>query len=117
MRRSRRAEPASTKEPAAAPTSGTRTSLERALAGLEPLATPLLELSTSTAVRSAVAAGAGPAVLSDLAARDDVSTGRIVQVAIRGVDLTRRLRAVWPGGTRLPSAAADLLRLGQHKQL
>ncbi len=98
------------------PTSGTRTSLERALAGLEPLATPLLELSTSTAVRSAVAAGAGPAVLSDLAVRDDVSTGRIVRVAVRGVDLTRRLRAVWPVGTRLPPAAADLLRLGQHKQ-
>lgn len=98
------------------PASGTRTSLERALAGLEPLATPLLELSTSTAVRSAVAAGAGPAVLSDLAVRDDLSTGRLVQVAVRGVDLTRRLRAVWPVGTRLPPAAADLLRLGQHKQ-
>lgn len=98
------------------PTSGTRTFLERALAGLAPLATPLLELSTSTAVRSAVAAGAGPAVLSDLAVEDDVGTGRLVRVAVRGVDLTRRLRAVWPVGTRLLPAAADLLRLGRHQQ-
>lgn len=97
------------------PTSGTRTFLERALAEHAPLATPILELSTSTAVRSAVAAGAGPAVLSDLAVRDDVSTGRLVQVAVRGVDLRRRLRAVWPVATRLAPAAADLLRVGQQK--
>lgn len=98
------------------PTSGTRTFLERALAGHGPLAAPLLELSTSTAVRSAVAAGAGPAVLSDLAVKDDVATGRLVQVAVRGVDLRRRLRAVWPLATRLPPAADDLLRVGRQGQ-
>lgn len=98
------------------PTSGTRTWLERALDGLGPLAAPLLELSTSSAVRSAVAAGAGPAVLSDLAVRDDLASGRLVQVAVRGVGLTRRLRAVWPAATRLPPAADDLLRLGQQRR-
>lgn len=97
------------------PTSGTRISLERALQEFAPLARPLLELSTSTAVRSAVAAGAGPAVLSDLAVRDDVAAGRLVQVAVRGVDLTRSLRAVWPAGGQLPAAAADLLRLGHAR--
>ncbi|MEO7059634.1 MAG: LysR family transcriptional regulator [Lapillicoccus sp.] len=97
------------------PTSGTRAFLERALVGLGPLPTPLLELSTSTAVRSAVAAGAGPAVLSDLSVRADVASGRLVEVGVRGVDLARRLRAVWPVGTRLPPAAVDLLRLSQHK--
>lgn len=98
------------------PTSGTRTFLERALVGHGPLATPLLELSTSTAVRSAVAAGAGPAVISDLAVRDDVSSGRLVQVAVRAVDLRRRLRAVWPLATRLPPAAEDILRVGRQGQ-
>jgi DNA-binding transcriptional LysR family regulator len=91
--------------------SGTRTALERALSTLGPLASPLLELSTSTGVRSAVAAGAGPGVLSELAVRDDVASGRLVQVPVRGVDLDRSLRAVWPTGQRLSGAAADLLRL------
>lgn len=99
------------------PSSGTRTWLERALveatglAGTD-LAPPLLELSTSTAVRSAVEAGAGPAVLSDLAVADDVAAGRLVVVAVRGVDLARTLRAVRPAGTRLAPVAADLVRLG-----
>ncbi len=92
-------------------TSGTRTSLELALAMFAPLATPLLELSTSSGVRSAVAAGAGPAVLSDLAVRDDVAAGRLAQVSVRGIDLRRQLRAVWPTGQRVARAAADLLRL------
>jgi len=76
------------------PTSGTRTALEHALAGLGPLAAPLLELSTSSGVRAAVAAGAGPAVLSDLAVSEDLAAGRLVQVPLRGVDLRRQLRAV-----------------------
>lgn len=93
------------------PASGTRTSLELALAAFAPLAVPLLELSTSSSVRTAVAAGAGPAVLSDLAVRDDVAAGRLVQVPVRGADLTRQLRAVWPHGQRLAGPAADLLNL------
>ncbi|HEV7212955.1 MAG TPA: LysR substrate-binding domain-containing protein [Blastococcus sp.] len=95
------------------PSSGTRTSLEHALAAFAPMATPLLELSTSSAVRSAAAAGAGPAVLSDLAVRDDVAAGRLVRIAVRGVDLTRRLRAVWPAAQRLTGPAEDLLRLAE----
>ncbi len=95
------------------PSSGTRTSLEAALAGFDPMARPLLELSTSSAVRSAVAAGAGPAVLSDLAVRDDVAAGRLVPIAVRGVDLTRQLRAVWPSAQRLSGPAEDLLRMAE----
>jgi DNA-binding transcriptional LysR family regulator len=75
------------------------------------MARPLLELSTSSAVRSAVAAGAGPAVLSDLAVRDDVASGRLVQIAVQGVDLTRNLRAVWPSAQHLSGPAQDLLRM------
>lgn len=93
------------------PSSGTRTSLELALAPVGTMAPPLLELSTSSAVRSAVEAGAGPAVLSDLAVRDDVAAGRLAVVGVRGLDLSRRLRAVWPLGQRLSGPGADLLRL------
>jgi molybdate transport repressor ModE-like protein len=91
------------------PASGTRTALEAALADFAPLAAPLLELSTTSAVRGAVAAGAGPAVLSDLAVRDDVAAGRVVVVAVRDLDLTRSLRAVWPRGQRPTGSARDLL--------
>jgi molybdate transport repressor ModE-like protein len=93
------------------PTSGTRTALEAALTPFGPMAAPLLELSTTSAVRSAAAAGAGPAVLSDLAVGDDVAAGRLVQVAVRGADLTRLLRAVWPDGQRPAGPARDLLHI------
>jgi molybdate transport repressor ModE-like protein len=93
------------------PSSGTRAALEAALTPVAPMAPPLLELSTTSAVRSAVAAGAGPAVLSDLAVRDDVAVGRLVVVPLKGLKLDRSLRAVWPAGQRLSGPAADLLRL------
>lgn len=93
------------------PTSGTRTALESALHDHVPLATPLLELSTTSAVRGAAAAGAGPAVLSNLAVRDDVAAGRLVAVPVHGVDLTRSLRAVWPRGQRPDGTARDLLAI------
>ncbi len=89
--------------------SGTRVSWETALAAHAPFAPPLLELSSAGAVRSAIAAGAGPGVISSLAAEPDLTTGRLVAVEVHGVDLHRRLRAVWPRGTRPSAAAQDLL--------
>lgn len=91
--------------------SGTRTALDRALTPFGTPTQPLLEVSTSSGVRSAVIAGAGPAVLSDLAVHDDVAAGRLVQVPVHGVDLDRSLRAVWLTGQRPVGPAEDLLRL------
>ena len=85
--------------------SGTRTVLERALTGL-PVAAPVLELSSTAAVRAAVAAGAGPAALGGHAVRDDLATGRLVAVTVIGVDLTRQLNAVWRDGTQPPAGPA-----------
>ncbi len=96
------------------PASGTRTALEAALAGRGQLAAPLLELSSTSAVRAAVLAGAGPAVLSSLAVRDDLASGRLVRVGLDGVDLTRSLRAVWPAGQRPTGPARDLLAIAQR---
>lgn len=96
------------------PTSGTRTALEKALAPWAPLATPLLEFSSTTAVRAAVAAGAGPAVLSDLAVRDDAANRRLAVVAVRDIDLGRSLRAVWPRGQRPTGVARDLLAIASR---
>ncbi|MFD1249606.1 LysR family transcriptional regulator [Nocardioides ginsengisoli] len=87
--------------------SGTRTVLERALVrnGL-PQAAPALELSSTASVRAAVAAGAGPAAVGAHAVRDDLATGRLVRIAVTGLDLTRRLHAVWKGGPQPPEGPA-----------
>ena len=87
------------------PGSGTRTVLEHALADL-PRAAPLLELSSTAAVRAAVAAGAGPAVLGTHAARDDLASGRLVEITVTGLDLTRPLHAVWRGRSQPPAGPA-----------
>ncbi len=96
------------------PTSGTRTALESALGDHAPLAPPLLELSSTSAVRSAVLAGAGPAVLSSLAVSEDLSARRLVRVGVSGVDLSRSLRAVWPVGQKLSGRPRDLLAIAQR---
>jgi DNA-binding transcriptional LysR family regulator len=85
--------------------SGTRTVLERALAS-RSMAPPVLELSSTAAVIAAVAAGAGPAALSSYAVRNDVASGRLVRVAVSGLDLSRRLHAVWTGGAQPPRGPA-----------
>ena len=89
--------------------SGTRAALVAALSPYGSMAAPALELSSTSAVRSAVVAGAGPAVLSSLAVEDDLSAGRLAEVAVEGVDLRRLLRAVWPRGQAPAGPARDLL--------
>jgi molybdate transport repressor ModE-like protein len=90
--------------------SGTRDTLAAALAAaLGPgvvQAHPALSLSTTAAVRSAVLAGAGPAVISELAVADDLATGRLVEIQTPELDLRRALRAVWTGSANPPAGAA-----------
>ncbi|GIG65259.1 LysR substrate-binding domain-containing protein [Phytomonospora endophytica] len=91
--------------------SGTRAALAAALRGHGEPAPPLLELASTTAVKAAVAAGDGAAVLSSLAVADDIAAGQLTRVPVEGVDLRRSLRAVWRTGTRPTGPAADLLAL------
>lgn len=98
------------------PGSGTRTTLERALARaglLAGQAEPALELASNEAVRISVAAGTGPAVLSELAVRAGRTTGQLAQVPVHDLPLRRRLRAVWQGPDALAGLAADLVRLAR----
>lgn len=87
--------------------SGTRDALEAALRrrlGVEAaIAAPELELPSTAAIRTAVIAGVGAAVLSRLAVGDDLATGRLAQVGVADVDLRRSLRAVWRGGGSPPA--------------
>ena len=90
--------------------SGTRDAFTAALAA-NGLGAPAaaLELGSTAAVKAAVEAGAGPAVLSRLAVGADLIAGRLEIVPVEGMDLRRRLRAVWRQGQPLEPAAAALL--------
>ncbi|MFD7880113.1 LysR family transcriptional regulator [Streptomyces sp. NPDC059766] len=88
--------------------SGTRQVLDAALGGL---ARPLIELSSTTAVKAAAVGGAGPAVLSELALGEELAMRRLVSIPVEGVRLRRDLRAVWPAGHRPAGPARDLLSL------
>ncbi|MEU8979739.1 LysR family transcriptional regulator [Streptomyces sp. NPDC048309] len=88
--------------------SGTRQVLAAALGGL---ARPLIELSSTTAVKASAVSGAGPAVLSELALGEELSGHRLVAVPLADVRLDRALRAVWPTGHRPTGPARDLLSL------
>ncbi|MFG3656278.1 LysR family transcriptional regulator [Streptomyces sp. NPDC047706] len=88
--------------------SGTRQVLDAALGGL---ARPLIELSSTTAVKASAVGGAGPAVLSELAVGEELATRRLVSVPVDGVRLRRDLRAVWRAGHRPAGPARELLGL------
>jgi len=118
----RRRRPLSLAEVAATPLvmreagSGTRDTLTDHLAAQDPPLTAriAMELGTSAAVRSAIAAGVGPGVLSRLAVRDDLVLGRLVAVEVAGPPLKRRLTAVWrPDLDPLPPEGARLLAVAR----
>jgi len=118
----RRRRPLSLAEIAATPMvmreagSGTRVTLTDHLAAQHPplSARIAMELGTSAAVRSAIAEGVGPGVLSRLAVRDDLVLGRLVAIEVAGPPLIRQLTAVWrPDLDPLPPEAARLLAVAK----
>jgi DNA-binding transcriptional LysR family regulator len=121
----RRRSPLSLAEVAAAPLvmreagSGTRDTLTDHLAAQHPPLTAriAMELGTSAAVRSAIAAGVGPGVLSRLTVRDDLVLGRLVAIEVAGPPLTRQLTAVWRHDLDpLPPEGARLLAVAQGRR-
>lgn len=90
--------------------SATREVLDRALRRLGVrLEQPVIELPSSAAVRNAVVGGQAPAVLSRLAVTSDISDGRLREVPIADLDLSRQLRAVWLRRRAQPEVITDLL--------
>ncbi|WP_168214170.1 LysR family transcriptional regulator [Prauserella flavalba] len=112
-RRPRAAELAGTPLVSREPGSGTRQAWEWALraCGETELAAPLLEVSSTTAIKAAAIGGIGPAVLSAHAVVPELDAGTLVRVPVPDLDLRRRLRAVWPSGQTLRGPAADLLAI------
>ncbi|MFK0292775.1 LysR family transcriptional regulator [Streptomyces sp. NPDC090442] len=90
--------------------SGTRLSFERALTAQVPhyQPVPLLELSSTTAIKNAAIGGIGPAVLSTLTVTAELAAKTLVAVNVSGFEAWRSLRAVWPTGQRPVGPAQDL---------
>ena len=90
--------------------SGTREALDRALidAGHTPPES-VLELGSTSAVRSAVLNGQSPTVISRLAVADQLALGHLHEVEVDDFKVERDLRAVWPEGNPLSKLARSLL--------
>lgn len=96
------------------PGSGTREVFEDALrtVGLPPLKATS-ELGSTSSLKAAVAGGDAVAVLSRLAVEAELADGRLVEVPVAGLDLSRPLRAVWNPTRPLPGPAEELLAIAQ----
>lgn len=88
--------------------SGTRETLDRLLG---EHAEPLLELGSNAAVKGAVMAGGGAAVLSVLAISGELEGGKLIEVPVQGIDLHRQLCAVWSKRSSLSRPSLMLLQL------
>ncbi|BBX39451.1 LysR family transcriptional regulator [Mycobacterium simiae] len=93
------------------PGSGTRYVLEHELdhLGYPVTVDPMMELSSTTAIKSAVEAGIGAAVLSSLALADEIAQHRLIVVPTDGMDLRRSLRLVLRSGEQLPAMLRDVV--------
>lgn len=90
--------------------SGTREALEQALVEAGHGApVSVLELGSTSAVRSAVLSGNSPTVISRLAVAGEIASGQLIEVKVSGLAIERDLRAVWPTGKTLPKLASALL--------
>jgi DNA-binding transcriptional LysR family regulator len=119
---SRRRKPVTARELAATPLvlrepgSGTREVLTEALAarGLGVIAA--MELGSTTAIKTATAAGAGPAVLSILAVRGELRAGQLVEITCEDLSLHRSIRAIWAPARQPSAAAARLLAIAAERR-
>jgi DNA-binding transcriptional LysR family regulator len=118
----RRRRPVTARELAATPLvlrepgSGTRDVLTEALDAHGLDVTAAMELGSTTAIKAAVAAGAGPAVLSALAVRTELQAGQLVAIACPELSLERSIRAIWAVARPPSPAAARLLAIAARTQ-
>ena len=93
------------------PGSGTRAVLERALAERGLSVQPLMSLGSTEAIKRAVAAGAGLAVVSRLALTLELETGRLALLPLSDLTLRRPLHRLARRGAYEGRAAKAFLKL------
>lgn len=98
------------------PGSGTYEALQDLLADYSPVE-PAQVFGSNAAVRVAVQAGAGPALLSELALRDHLANGHLLRVPLEGDKITRPLTAIWTGPRRMAKLARELVAIAENHPL
>ena len=94
--------------------SGTRDAFEE-IVSADALVEPAQTYSSNAAIRVAVAAGAGAAVLSSIAVSSQLASGELVAIPVAHAPLTRPLTAVWTGPNQLFGSLAKLVQIAaQH---
>ena len=94
--------------------SATRSLVERSLAAAGHAITPVLSLGSTEAVKQAVAAGMGVAMVSRLAVAGDVAAGRLVVLKVNGLTVRRPVYDVRPRGRSESKAAAAFRCILKH---
>ena len=91
--------------------STTKSMVERALGERGLAVQPVMSLGSTEAIKHAVAAGLGVAVISRLAATPELATGRIVELKVTNLSLRRPLYRLSLRGRRRSAAAMAFLEL------
>lgn len=94
--------------------SGTKSLVERALAERGLSVSVVLSVSSTEAVKQAVAAGMGVAIVASLAAGPDLASRRLIRLPIRDLSITRPLYHVALKARRPSKAATAFLCLIRH---
>jgi DNA-binding transcriptional LysR family regulator len=96
--------------------SGTREVIDRALARRgQKLKRPSMVLGSTEAIKRAVAAGLGVAIVSHLTIQTEIASGQLAILPVRGFQLTRPLhRLCWRNRARGPAAVAFLALLDRQ---
>jgi DNA-binding transcriptional LysR family regulator len=96
--------------------SGTREVIEAALAKKRLAVEPVMSLGSTEAVKNAVAAGLGVAIVSRLALERELASGMLVVIEVADLRIRRALHLVeLHGKSRSPAAARFLELLGQTR--
>ncbi len=90
--------------------SGTREVFETTMRQRSLEVVPLIELGSTTALKSAVESGAGPGIISRLAVQTELRDGRLAAVTLADIFFDRSIRVVWSKERPLGTPAKHLLR-------
>lgn len=91
--------------------SGTREVVERALADRSVVPIPALSLGSTEAVKRAVIAGAGVAIVSRLAVTLELASGALGLLPVKGLPIARPLHLLMPTHRHLTPAARAFLEI------